>query len=86
MSLAFVCSTLTRFTEPGTHDYYPTYEAASIREWSPEDDYETDVSNPAELDAVAPVPHPDQKNLVCSQLRRILRSVPKFCLMLHLTL
>lgn len=35
------------------HDYPPTHVESSIREWTPEDDYETDVTNITEPDAIA---------------------------------
>lgn len=40
-------------TESGAHDYLPTHVESSIREWTPEDDYETEVTNITEPDAIA---------------------------------
>lgn len=44
---------LTRPAESDTHDYLPTHVESSIQEWTPEDDYETDVTNIIEPDVVA---------------------------------
>ena len=44
---------MTWHTEGGTHNYPPTNVESSIREWTPEDDYETDVTSITEPDVIA---------------------------------
>ena len=42
-------------TKSGTHHYPPTHTESSIREWTSEDDYETDVTNIIEPDTITPL-------------------------------